>query len=233
MSLSLSNYEVAFGQRADILLVNDLAGVQYSTKTNGEGVYVVLNLPSGPCRLQVSKGAKPFPEKAGCYQVTLFLSSFFQSAPIQPSRRCRHPSIRTLYERYSLGARWVFLFQQLQLPDYRPLFPTFSVRVGPPLVAVTWTRRLSSVVSDRNSLGYCPHRLLAIAQWFVHLSAYPQAMQPYRQLSSYGNHGSFLGIFSSSLRKFPSPSPQITLFPKRPQHFGERVRRTIKRLGVP
>ena len=37
---------------------------------------------------------------------------FFQSVPIQLSRPCRHPSIRTLCERYSLGARWVFSFSR-------------------------------------------------------------------------------------------------------------------------
>jgi len=40
------------------------------------------------------------------------LSSFFQSVPIQLSRPCRYPSIRTLCERYSLGARWVFSFSR-------------------------------------------------------------------------------------------------------------------------
>ena len=40
---------------ADILIVHDLTGVQYSTKTNGDGLYVVSNLPPGPYRLQVSK----------------------------------------------------------------------------------------------------------------------------------------------------------------------------------
>jgi hypothetical protein len=50
-------------------------------------------------------------------------------------------------------------------------------------------------------LGHFPHRFLTIAQWFVHLSAYPQPMQQHRQLSSHGHHGSLLGIFSSSLRK--------------------------------
>src|SRR6266404_5505664 len=30
--------------------------------------------------------------------------------------------------------------------------------------------------SDRNSLGHGAHRFLAIAQWFVHLSAHPQPM---------------------------------------------------------
>src|SRR4029077_12053238 len=71
---------------------------------------------------------------------------------------------------------------------------------------------------DRNSLSHCPHRFLAIAQWFVYLSAYPQPMEQYRQLSSHSHDGSFLGIFSSSLRKLPSPSPQITVFSKRSQN---------------
>src|SRR5271169_4324749 len=71
---------------------------------------------------------------------------------------------------------------------------------------------------DRNSLGHFPHRFLTIAQWLVHLSAYPQPMQQYRQLSSHGHDGSLLGIFPSSLRKLASPSPQITVFAKRPQN---------------
>src|ERR1700722_19791523 len=40
---------------ADIVAVNDGTGVKYTTKTNGEGVYVLPNLPPGPYRLQVSK----------------------------------------------------------------------------------------------------------------------------------------------------------------------------------
>ena len=40
---------------AEILAVNDVTGVQYTTKTNGEGIYVLANLPPGPYRLQVSK----------------------------------------------------------------------------------------------------------------------------------------------------------------------------------
>src|ERR1700737_3270217 len=43
--------------------------------------------------------------------------------------------------------------------------------------------------SDRNSLGHGAHRLLAIAQWFVPLSAHPQPMEQYRQLSSYCHYG--------------------------------------------
>src|ERR1700722_111448 len=37
---------------------------------------------------------------------------FFSPVPIQLSRPCRHPSIRTLCERSSLGARWVFSFSR-------------------------------------------------------------------------------------------------------------------------
>src|SRR5271155_1226410 len=40
---------------ADVVVVNDVTGVQYTTKTNGEGIYVVPSLPPGPYRLQVSK----------------------------------------------------------------------------------------------------------------------------------------------------------------------------------
>ena len=40
---------------ADILAINDVTGVKYSSRTNGEGIYVVPNLPPGPYRLQVSK----------------------------------------------------------------------------------------------------------------------------------------------------------------------------------
>lgn len=40
---------------ADILLENDATGVQYSAKTNGDGIYLVSNLAPGTYRLQVSK----------------------------------------------------------------------------------------------------------------------------------------------------------------------------------
>ena len=40
---------------ADIRIVNDATAVQYAGKTNGEGIYVVTNLPPGTYRLQVSK----------------------------------------------------------------------------------------------------------------------------------------------------------------------------------
>jgi hypothetical protein len=40
---------------ADVVVVNDVTGVRYTTKTNSEGIYVLPNLPPGPYRLQVSK----------------------------------------------------------------------------------------------------------------------------------------------------------------------------------
>ena len=40
---------------ADVLVINDVTGVRYSSKTNNEGIYVVPNLPPGPYRLQISK----------------------------------------------------------------------------------------------------------------------------------------------------------------------------------
>jgi len=40
---------------AEITIVNDATRVQYVSKTNGEGIYVVTNLPPGAYRLQVAK----------------------------------------------------------------------------------------------------------------------------------------------------------------------------------
>lgn len=39
---------------AEIVVVNDSTGAQYSTRANGMGIYVVSNLPPGPYRIQVS-----------------------------------------------------------------------------------------------------------------------------------------------------------------------------------
>src|ERR1700685_2247154 len=40
---------------ADVVVINDVTAVQYTTKTNNEGIYVMPNLPPGTYRLQVSK----------------------------------------------------------------------------------------------------------------------------------------------------------------------------------
>jgi hypothetical protein len=40
---------------AEITIVNDATRIQYASRTNGDGIYVVTNLPPGPYRLQVAK----------------------------------------------------------------------------------------------------------------------------------------------------------------------------------
>jgi hypothetical protein len=40
---------------AEILAVNEATGVNYATRTNNEGIYVLPNLPPGPYRIQVSR----------------------------------------------------------------------------------------------------------------------------------------------------------------------------------
>ena len=131
-----------------------------------------------------------------------FLFFFFlRVISFQPSRPCRHPSIRTLCERFSLGARWVFSFQWVLLPDYRPLFSPFRESWAPGLSRSHPDSAVKLGYWDKLS-GCCAHRFLGIPQWFVHLAAYPQPMQQHRQLSCHGHHRSFLGVFPSSLGKF-------------------------------
>src|ERR1700676_4218684 len=124
--------------------------------------------------------------------VSLFRFSQAASVAILPSA--------LFCERYSLGASWVFSFQWccyliIDLCSHR-----FCGSWAPGLSRSHLDSAVELGCPDRNSLGHFPHRFLTIAQWFVHLSAYPQPMQQYRQLSSYCHDGSLLGIFSSSLR---------------------------------
>jgi hypothetical protein len=57
-----------------------------------------------------------FHEKAGRSQVGSSPISIPKQGFSSPSLHCRHPSIRTLSERCSLGASWVFLFQSVLPP---------------------------------------------------------------------------------------------------------------------
>src|ERR1700722_8909126 len=41
--------------RAEIVAVNDVTEVQYTAKTNSEGIYFLTSLPPGPYRVQISK----------------------------------------------------------------------------------------------------------------------------------------------------------------------------------
>src|ERR1700693_916667 len=104
------------------------------------------------------------------------LFSFLQSVPVQLSRPCRHPSIRTLCERYSLGARWVFSFSRC---CYLIIDLSSYLLGGSRAPGVSRSHLHSAVelsCADRNSLGHGAHRFLAIAQWFVYLPASPQPM---------------------------------------------------------
>jgi hypothetical protein len=67
--------------------------------------------------------SKSFHEKAGVSQAD-FSPSLREVFPFERSRLCRHPSIRTLLERFSLGASWAYSFQQVLLPDYRSRLPS-------------------------------------------------------------------------------------------------------------
>src|SRR5258705_7550097 len=85
-----------------------------------------------------------FHEKAGRSQVggSYLLGKIFSL----PSRHCRHPSIRTLLmSDCSLGASWVFSFQPVLPPVYRPCLPSPRRKLGQAINAVTGTRRLSFV----------------------------------------------------------------------------------------
>src|ERR1700730_14751466 len=121
--------------------------------------------------------------------VSLFRFSQAASVAILPSA--------LFGERFSLGASWVFSFQKVLLPENRPLFPPFGESRAPGLSRSHLDSAVELGCPDRHSLSHRPHRFLAVAQWLVHLSAYPQPMQQYRQLSSYCYYGSLLGIFPS------------------------------------
>src|SRR6266478_6242962 len=136
-----------------------------------------------------------------------------------------------LCERYSLGASWVFSFQWCCYLIIDLCSQRFRGSWAPGLSRSHLDSAVELGCRNRNSLGHVPHRFLAIAQWFVYLSAYPQPMQQYRQLSSHGHDGSLLGIFSSSLRKLLSPSPQITVFSKRSQNVRERDLSRLEEIG--
>src|SRR6266550_5277091 len=74
---------------------------------------------------------------------------------LQPSRHCRHPSIRTLDERLSLGASWAFSFQPVLPPDCRPVF-LFAEKVGQAINAVTGTRLVDLVFPFSECFDFMP-----------------------------------------------------------------------------
>ena len=80
----------------------------------------------------------------------------------------------------SLGASWVFSFQSMLPPDYRP-FVHPLMEVGQAINAVTETRLWAFVFPfAERLLVLCRRRhgsLLAVVQRFVDFSAHPKVMQ--------------------------------------------------------
>jgi hypothetical protein len=74
-----------------------------------------------------------FHEKAGRSQVGSIVFSLDKVFSCRVSH-CRHPSIRTLRERFAPGASWVFSFQPVLPPVWRPRFH---------LEDESWARRLT------------------------------------------------------------------------------------------
>src|SRR6516164_8593443 len=81
-----------------------------------------------------------------------------------------------LFERFSLGASWVFFIQQVLLSSPRPLLPSFVKEVGRDSTRSHLKLGGRARLSGTNSLRCCADHLLAIAQRFVNLSTDPQPM---------------------------------------------------------
>jgi hypothetical protein len=67
----------------------------------------------------------------------------------------------------------------------------------------------------------------AVAQRFVNLSARPQAVQQYAELSRSRDHRSLLPILPATLGQLQTPAPQIAVRSKPPQY----VVRTLHQQG--
>src|ERR1035437_6870459 len=91
------------------------------------------------------------------------------------------PSALSLSDFVSLGASWVFSFQPVLPPDFRPPVPFLEWKLGQAIDAVTGTRRLGFLFFlPKKILTLCCRRhrcLMAVAQRFVRFSTHPQSMQ--------------------------------------------------------
>jgi hypothetical protein len=96
-----------------------------------------------------------FHEKAGRSQVggSFLLGKIFSL----PSRHCRHPSIRTLLTSDCwLGASWVFSFQPVLPPVYRPCLPSRGWKLGQAFNAVTAEKRFRrQPTPDGRTISLC------------------------------------------------------------------------------
>ena len=94
--------------------------------------------------------ANAFHEKAGRSQVSSFVFSLDNvfSLPAEWPTVATLPSALSVSDFCSLGASWVFSFQSVLPPDFRP-FVHLSMEVGQAIDAVTETRALGFCFSFR------------------------------------------------------------------------------------
>jgi hypothetical protein len=105
------------------------------------------------------------------------------------------PSALSMSDFVSLGASWVFSFQPVLSPDYRPLFPSRDGSWARPL---TQSPELGAGARcfRFNELELCGCRQQsrsAVAQRFVSLSGHPQAMQQHGSDSGLSRHSGCVG----------------------------------------
>jgi len=94
------------GQRSSILGREFMCG--FDSLSNTRGLPPVI----GPAVAGNSSMRRPVSVKKSSYIFSSSsLLSLFPNYSIEQSRLCRHPSIRTLCERLSLGASWVYSIQ--------------------------------------------------------------------------------------------------------------------------
>ena len=157
--------------------------------------------------------------------------------PPRPNQPCRHPSIRTLDERFlvSLGASWVFSFQPVLPPDFRPLFPSRDRSWARPL---TQSPELGAGARCFHSMnlklcGCRQWHRSAVAQRFVSFSTHPQAMQQHGQLSRRRNHRSFLPILSATLRQLRPQRRRSLSAPNGPRMWCAPCTNNVRKYGSP
>jgi hypothetical protein len=166
-------------------------------------------------RLRPNYWSKAFHEKAGLSQAGFMVLVEWSSMEL--IRLCRHPSIRTFRgAMVRSGASWAFSFQQVLLPENRPWLPAYTGSW-----AGTWPQSPELGGSARRfQFRSTPPRLRP--RWNCAMARRPHrsptTCEAVRQLSSDSNDRAFLGIASSPLGEFQSPSPQITVLPERPQN---------------
>ena len=155
---------------------------------------------------------------------------------LAPDHHCRHPSIRTLGERFSPVQVGCSRFSRCchLLGD---LSSCTKLEVGP---GDRRSHRNSALGFGSTSLklctllelGGCQHRRTAVVERLVPLSTYPQPMQRHRQFASGGDDGSLLSTLAATLSQPQSPSSQIAVSPKLPEDVLRPLHQQRSQIGI-